>query len=154
MKTLILLVGNIGSGKSTEAEKWANIGYRVISRDAVRYMMGAGTYVFDTSLEPTIKRSTQALLEEFLKDEVNIVYDEVNVSKKLREPTIKLAKKHGYEVMVVVMPKIDKDMSVNRRLNNNHGDTTRSEWEYVWNMFNEMYEEPTMDEGVNIIAKG
>ena len=148
MKKLILLIGNIASGKTTETLKLVKEGYRVISRDAIRYMVGAGNYIFDIDLEPTIKRSTLALLEEFLKDEINIVYDEVNVSKKLREPTIKLAKKYGYEVYALILPRVSKEESVNRRLKDNHGETSKDVWEIVWENFDKLYEEPTKEEGI------
>jgi len=153
MKTLILLVGNIASGKSTEAKKWVDNGYRAISRDAVRYMVGAGDYTFDSDLEPTIKKGTLALLKEFLKDEVDIIYDEVNVSKRLREPTIKLAKQYGYNIVVVEMPRLEQKISVDRRLNAPHGQIDKSVWEIVWENFDEMYEEPTIDEGINNIIR-
>jgi len=151
MKKLTILVGNIGSGKSTKARELVKQGYRVVSRDAVRYMMGAGSYVFDTTLEPTIKRSIHALLEEFLKDDVDIVYDEVNVSKEMREPIIRLAKKYNYEITAIVIPSNDRELCINRRLNDPHGEFDRGDWEYVWETFNDMYERPTLDEGINII---
>jgi len=153
MKTLILLTGNIASGKSTLAKKWAKAGYRIISRDAIRYMVGAGDYIFNIDLEPTIKKGTLALLEEFLKDGIDIVYDEVNVNKKLREPTIKLAKKYGYKVLAVILPRLSKKESVNRRLKNPHGQPDRKIWEEVWERFDKIYEIPTLEEGINRIIK-
>lgn len=125
MKEIIIMIGNIASGKSTYSKKLVEKDYRVISRDAIRYMVGAGKYTFDIDLEPTIKKGTQALLEEFLKDDVNIVHDEVNINKKLREPTIKLAKKYNYKIIAIVIPKVEKELSVNRRLNQPHGDSER-----------------------------
>jgi len=37
-KELIILVGNIGTGKTTESKKLAKKGYIIISRDAFRYV--------------------------------------------------------------------------------------------------------------------
>ena len=153
MKTLVLLVGNIASGKSTLAKKWVDNGYRVISRDAVRYMVGAGNYTFDPDLEPTIKKGTLALMQEFLKDDIDIMCDEVNVSKRLRKPTIELAKQYGYTIVAVVMPRLEQAISVNRRLNAPHGKADSSIWEIVWSNFDEMYEEPTIDEGITNIIR-
>lgn len=153
MKKLILLVGNIGSGKSTIAKKYAKKNYRIISRDSIRYMVGAGNYVFDVKLEPTIKQATESLLKEFLYDKVSVVYDETNVSKRLRESTIKIAKRFGYKVTAIVLPKLTKNESVNRRMRSPHGNYSREIWETVWENFNSIYEEPTKDEGIDEVIK-
>ena len=49
MSKIIVLVGNIGSGKTTWIKKFLKKTkgkYVVVSRDAIRYMMGGGKYIF------------------------------------------------------------------------------------------------------------
>jgi predicted kinase len=153
MKEIIILVGNIGSGKSTLAKEYAKKGYVVISRDSFRYMIGAGTYRFDFKTEPFIKKSAIATLKTFLKSGYNLVYDEVNVSKKLRTHSIQLAKQFDYKIIVVKLPRLAKQISVDRRMRNPHGQPDRNVWNRVWEMFDEIYEEPTIKEGINKIIK-
>ena len=153
MKKLILLIGNIGSGKSTLAKKYANKSYRVISRDSIRYMVGAGKYVFNIKLEPIIKKGTLAILREFLKANIDIVYDEVNINKQLRKSTIKLAKKYGYKITAIELPKLSKKVSVKRRLKNPHGNSNKETWNAVWEMFDYMYEKSTKSEGIDEIIR-
>ena len=152
-KHLILLIGNIASGKSTLSKEYAEKGYVVVSRDAIRYMVGAGEYVFNPDLEPVIKTGTQALLEKFLEDELCIVYDEVNVCESLRQPTIELAKKYGYTITAVVLPRISKKKSVNRRVKDPHGTDDRDVWNTVWTNFNLMFQFPTLAEGIDEIIE-
>jgi predicted kinase len=153
MKEIIILVGNIGSGKSTLAKEYAKKGYVIISRDALRYMIGAGNYRFDFKIESFIKKSAVATLKIFLKSGYNLVYDEVNVSKKLRTHSIQLAKQFDYKVIVVKLPRLAKQISVDRRMRNPHGQYDRNIWNSVWERFDSIYQEPTIKEGIDKIIK-
>jgi len=153
MKEIILLVGNIGNGKSTLAKQYAKDGYIIISRDALRYMVGGGDYKFDLKVEPFIKKSAVATLKAFLKSGYNLVYDEVNVSKRLRCPTIQAAKQFGYKVNALVLPRLSQKKSVDRRMKNPHGQFDRNIWNTVWERFDSIYEEPTLKEGIDKIIK-
>lgn len=67
MKKLIILIGNIGCGKSTLAKKLVKKGYCIISRDSFRYMIGAGNYIFDLKYEPAVKCANLNTVECFFK---------------------------------------------------------------------------------------
>lgn len=153
MKKLIVLVGNIGAGKSTICKKYAKQGYIILSRDALRYMVGGGKYLFCTTIEPIIKRAFLQMLSTFMEEGVNIVVDETNVTVNTREKYIQLAKMHSYKVTAVVLPRLSKRVSVNRRMRHPHDTNDRSVWESVWEMFNEMYVTPSYKEGFDKIIK-
>jgi predicted kinase len=153
MKEIIILVGNIGSGKSTLAKEYAKKGYVIISRDSLRYMIGGGNYRFDKKLEPFIKQSAVEVLRVFLRSGQNLVYDETNVSKSLRKPTIQLAKIYGYKVVAVVLPRLSKEVSVARRLKTPHGNFSKKTWEWVWEQFDTIFEMPEKSEGIDRIIK-
>jgi tRNA uridine 5-carbamoylmethylation protein Kti12 len=154
---LVILIGNIGSGKSTLCRKYAKKGYIIISRDALRYMIGAGDYIFDYKYEPAIHAANLAILESFLAGGHNIVMDEVNVSKSLREAYIQLARSvsqiRPYKIIGVVLPRLSRAVSVDRRINSPHGNFPRETWEKVWDTFNKMYVTPTKAEGFDRIIK-
>jgi len=149
---LLLVVGNIGSGKSTKVKHLAQQGWIVISRDALRYMIGGSKYRFDFALEEYIRKSSLAVLEVFLKSKKNIVIDDVNISRRWRAIYVKLAKKYNYELRAHVLPRLTKKESVDRRLSNNHGDYTRFMWNVVWERFNLVYQMPTLKEGFDSIT--
>jgi predicted kinase len=153
MKHIIILVGNIGSGKSTTAKKYVDEGYIVIARDALRYMIGAGNYIFNLEVETAIWNSELKILKEFMKLGVNIIVDEIGITKTERARYLPLIKKYKYKSTVLIMPKLSKKESVNRRMINPHGQPNRKLWEEVWKKFNIKYEEPSLAEGFNEIVK-
>ena len=91
------------------------------------------------------------MLEKFLDLGVNIVVDEVGVSKLMREKYIRYAKKRGYICVCKEMPKLSKEISVSRRLQDPHGQPDKELWENVWQKFDDLYEKPTHEEGFDII---
>jgi len=146
-KKFIVLVGNIGTGKSTIVKQIVKHNYCCISRDSLRYMIGAGKYIFDPFLEPCIWRSERSIIQIMMNYDENIVVDEVGVSKSLRAPYLKLAIINGYEIIAYVMPKLSKKICVDRRVANSHGNNSRKVWERVWDQFNLVYSKPTLKEG-------
>jgi len=154
MKELIVLVANIGGGKSTLVKRYQQHGYVVIARDMLRYAIGGGDYVFNEKYEPIIWSTELTMLDDFLNLGVNIVVDEVGVSKSMRARYIHCAKMYDYKITCVVLPRLSMEESVNRRMNNPHGCPDRSVWEGVWKKFDGMYEEPTLEEGFDEIIKG
>jgi predicted kinase len=148
---LIMMVGNIGSGKSTLTKQYVEKGYIVISRDSLRYMLGGGKYIFDCCLETHIKKGVILLLQEFLKSGRNIIWDETNMSSKTRKPIILLCKKYNYNISAVIFPILPMKVCVKRRMSCPHGNFTEAVWKRVWTMFDSIYEEPTKKEGFDKI---
>jgi len=144
---LVILVGNIGSGKSTLTKKYQEAGFVVVSRDSIRYAIGGGRYIFNPDYEPIVHQLSIVMLIQFIDLGVDIIIDETNVTSDLRNQYIILANESGYHIKCVVLPKLSKEESINRRLKNPHGDFDRNIWEQVWKRFNETYEEPDKSEG-------
>jgi len=151
-KKLILIVGNIGSGKSTYSKKLKK-DYVIISRDALRCILGNGDYVFLNTFEPAVHRAEMAFFEGLLESGVNLVVDETNSSLRVRAMYLCLAKLYKYHTTAIVLPKLSKKECVDRRMNDSSRNYTRTDWEKVWDMFDRIYEEPTRKEGFNRIIK-
>lgn len=152
-KEIIILVGNIGSGKTTKTKELVEKGYVIISRDSLRYMIGSGQYIFNEDLEPAIWHSELKIVKEFMLLNSNIIVDETGMTKTERARYINLAQKYDYKVVVMLFPKLSMEESVNRRMNNPHGQPDRKLWENVWKKFNQRYEEPTFEEGIHEIRR-
>ena len=151
MPNLVMLVGNIGSGKSTLVKKLTKQGYMVISRDALRYMFGGGEYLFDVDLEPEVfklEKYALKLLSDFTYD---IIIDETNMSARGRKLYFDIIEGKGYTATAIVMPRLSKTESVARRMQANHGTGTATVWGEVWERFANVYVEPTDKEGFNNI---
>ena len=151
---IVIMVGNIGSGKSTLVGKYVEKGYLCVSRDALRYMVGAGKYIYNPiKIEESIFACEGKILRCLMLRRFNIVVDEVGVSKKFRYGYLQLARQYGYNAVAHVMRRLPKEICVERRMNNNHGDTSKEVWNRVWEKFNASYEEPSKTEGFTKIKK-
>src|SRR4030042_1637588 len=98
-KQMVILIGNIGEGKTTYCNKLVDKGFIAVSKDSLRYMIGNGNYLFDRRVEPTVKASAQNILSNFVKLGVNIVVDDCNVYRALRRYPLILGKRAGYKVI-------------------------------------------------------
>jgi len=147
---LIILTGNIGTGKSTLAKEYVKKGYYVISRDALRYMIGGGNYRFEEENEPLIHESEIAILEAYMCSVMPIIVDEVGINKLSRRKYIALAKFYNYKITVIVLPKISLKETLRRKLKVTHGQGSNV-WTMVYNKFKKQYEKPTIKEGIDEI---
>ena len=152
MNKIIFLVGNIGSGKSTIAKKLAKEGFVIVSRDALRHMFGAGEFLFTNKTERVICKSRNKIIRELMKLNLDIVIDETNMTKNIRNSVLCEVTKN-YKTIAYIMPKISKKESIRRRMLDSNGNTSKSKYEKVWTMFNSMYEDPTFEEFDEIIYK-
>jgi len=150
-KQLIILVGNIGSGKSTLARKYIEKRYVAIARDYIRYAIGEGKYIFNPNYESIIWEIEQYMFTRFMDLGVNIVVDEVGVSRRMRKAYIPYAQIKKYKIIALVLPRYTQEEAVNNRMKDPHGQNNRLLWESVWDKFNAIYTEPTKAEGFNEI---
>jgi len=149
---LIILVGNIGSGKSTYTKKYSK-DYVTLSPDAMRYMMGNGEYIFDPVLEPWLLGSLSHLYRDLVITGVNILIDSTNIKRSLREMYVEVAKKCNYHITCIEMPRLSKEESVARRLHDPHGSDDADIWGKVWEIMDSNYNEPLSDEGYDELIK-
>ncbi len=146
---LYILVGNISTGKSTFVKHFLQRHPKVvcISRDALRYMIGGGEYIFNENLEWSIFDAELYIIESFMKSGLDVIIDEVSISKKMRAAYINLAKGYNYSTIALIIPKISKQLCVDRRMKDSDRGTPREVWEDVWDKFNNQFETPTIEEG-------
>lgn len=152
MKEICILIGNIGSGKTTYCKEKVKEGYVIISKDDIRYSIGAGNYIFNLDYEQSI---SNCILEFFHSlshlNNIKIIIDETNMDKEARKLYLYWGTYYKYKKIAIIFPKLSKKESVIRRLENNHGDTSKEVWEAVWERKNLAYQEPTIEEGFNTI---
>lgn len=150
---IILLVGNIGTGKTTLAKKYAKQGYIVVARDSLRYMIGAGKYIFNLDLESAIWQTELDMVENFMALKQNLIIDEVGINESMRYKYIELAIKYFYTITSIELPRLSKKVAVDRRMKNPHQQHDRKLWEGIWEKFDKLYEEPTTKEGIHKIIR-
>ncbi len=154
-RQLIILIGNIGSGKSTLCKDYSAKGFHIVCRDTLRSMIGGPNgYVFSPATEEAIDAACIRLIETLLSQkEKSIVIDETNMTRKNRKRYIRFAKWAGYEVVAHETITFTKAEC----LANREKDTLRgyelSTWAEVWEKFNKSYQEPTFEEGFDMLIK-
>ena len=103
MKKLTIMCGIARSGKSTYVKKLReeNKNIAVVSRDSFREaIFGEKGYL---ESENVITIATMSALSEIMKDGLNVVIDNCNITYKRRKELYHLAKRHGYEVEVIAV---------------------------------------------------
>lgn len=158
---LIIMVGNIASGKSTYIEKFLveqdeqDKQYLVVSKDAIRRMFGGGGYLFDEKLESLVHDCIIEIIRNLMYAKANIIIDETNMRIATRLPFIKLADSFFYDKIALIVPEVSLEESLKRRC----GDAdsawgySKEVWAEVWNRKKNNYEEPTEEEGFNKIIR-
>jgi predicted kinase len=155
-RKLMLMVGNIGAGKTTYI-KSLNQEYITLSRDKMRFMIGNGEYIFSFRLENAIWHGELELFKGMINEGVNIAIDEINTNKNMRgryihQMLVNTWDSNKYEVIAVVFPRLSKKESVDRRMKDNHDKSIeRITWEEVWDHFDKNYTPPTIEEGFDKI---
>jgi predicted kinase len=161
---LIIMVGNICSGKTTWIKKFlqTNPDYIVISKDDIRRMFKVGKYVYDENLEPTIHNITITITYRLLEHDKNVIIDETNLTKLNRQSYLNLTKKFsniGFncKTIAVVIENTNKE-ELKRRIALRQNDISWGQgsiehWLEVWQNKSNKYEEPTIQEGFDEIRR-
>jgi len=153
MNEVVMLIGNIGTGKSTIARVLQKEeAYVIISADGMRYSIGGGNYLFNPKYESTIWRIVGFALNGFMELGINIIIDATNLSLYARKKNLDIIKKYeNYKVIGFVMPDLDMAAAVNRRMQDPHDSPDKNMWEGAWKRLNSTYEKPTKGEGFDEI---
>ena len=146
-QVMVILVGNVGCGKTTLSRRYADRNYVVVSRDALRSMIDGERYKFDFDLEPHVFEIETNAIEIFLEAGYNIVVDETNTSLRTRFRLLRLAEEHNVQTLIHVLPRLGRKECIDRRMKHDKRGYTRKRWEEIWDMFDKSYVEPNYKEG-------
>jgi len=156
---LIVLVGNIGSGKSTWIKKYKETheDVWVVSRDNIRYALGDGEYIYDKDFESYIQYFCSDIFNTLVDKQVgSIIIDETNMTRKVRKRYLRLNNlyipEYRYHTQAIVFPDLGENEHVRRRLGDNHGDTEEGTWIGVYRGLRGAYEAPTGGEGFDEVS--
>ena len=145
MQKIYLPIGLPGSGKSTWAiEKAKNdINTIIISKDNIREMI-KGEYVFDNRLEPLVTKITLSAFAETIQNNNDIILDETNLTKKVRNFWINEAKNinEDCEIIYVIFP--ERNDLLERRMRKDRG-YSKEKWKEVISKLKEIFQ-PISDE--------
>lgn len=142
--TLHLMVGNIGTGKTTTAKSLLDNNTLIVSDDNIAMMLGENYPEMWTEKHINLYSKIKLMCARYaLEAGFNVIVDGTHMSRKSREKFIKLPAK------VIVYTHTNKD-GLYRRLKDPRG-CTKERWTEIWNLFESQYEEPSFEEGMDEI---
>lgn len=155
---IYMMVGNIGSGKSTYIKNNLITPDCSISKDNIREELGGCIgvpYVWRKDIESLVDIIAKSIFESLLILQTKIiVLDGTFMTKNSRREAIIMAKEYGREIRCVVFDDRGEKVHVDRRMNDDRG-FDRAYWVRVYNKMKESYDAPTEYEGFKrIIYKG
>jgi predicted kinase len=95
MAKLIILRGVPASGKSTVAEQYREMGFTIVNRDNIRYIMFGKYWGVD---EQVVTDVENAMIESSLRADTSVVLDATNLNRKNLKTKLSLASRYGAEV--------------------------------------------------------
>lgn len=151
-KEFIIAIGNIGTGKSLIARKYALKGYEVVNMDSIVTMLDGGEYGrYDSGKSKLYRAAEIAILHELFEAESLVFLDRTCVNTIAREKYIIMAKEHGYKVTAIDFGSGDM-ASVQRRKEDNKGVSIEA-WDSVHQKFKAIYEPASFKEGFDDIIE-
>ena len=146
--TLYITVGLPGSGKSTYVKNFIKdkeIEY--LSSDSLRAVYGKSEE--DQTVTPLVFGHIKRKVDEFLKDDKNVLVDATSVNRKERSDYINTAKKYGAKVVAIVF-KMDRQGLIDRnKKRGEQGGRVVPDW--VIDKMLAKYEEPSYSEGIDVM---
>ena len=150
MQELILLVGNVGCGKSFLAKRLTKRGAIAINNDALLQTFHGGEYTYDSNLKEFYHECEREIFSNALMTGRSIVVDRTNMDKKSRQRFIEPSQKYPDLEVVVFDFGPGTDISLQRRLNSPKEQTAKT-WTSVHKMLKSKYEKPSFDEDIHRI---
>lgn len=128
---MIIMTGFPGSGKTTFVKQHFNDKYKIVSGDELKTMKKIINYT-----------------TRMLEDKHSVIIDSTNPSKKKRAEYIEIAKKFNIPVRCIYIT-TSLEESIYR--NNERAKTGNGVPKIVYNIYKKHFEEPTQDEGCEVI---
>jgi tRNA uridine 5-carbamoylmethylation protein Kti12 len=153
MSKVYIMIGVIGSGKTTKAKEILkeNPDAVYICRDDLRYAIGGGSYRFEEELEPVIKSTTRSIIASSLAKGYDVIIDECNITKKARRSYTTLAREADPFCELIFIYCEDNGHNVELRMQDSRG-TSEKKWEEVYINMTGAFETPSPEENYDKIV--
>ncbi len=149
MSTLYVLVGNIGSGKTTWARQQvkANPRVRIVSPDAIRQML-FGDYEYRVEMDAIITDICCRAIHDLLLADYEVVVDACNYTRARRLAWIRVAERLNCKVCGIYFPKREASWHVGNRLKSAHAEN--KDWKRIWEENERTWEAPCFTDEITV----
>jgi len=153
MQYIHLMIGNIGTGKTTTATKILeeNPNTLYVSDDDICTLVNMGNYgpeLWSNKYWPVYSAIKRSIAEIAIENGFSIIIDSTNMSESKRAVWVKKAKQ--LNVSIIAHVHLDHALGIKRRQETPRGQTFEM-WQKVYERFQSEYEEVTSAEGFNEI---
>jgi len=148
MKTCIIVIGNIASGKTTATLEFLEYDFKVVSADSIRQALNGGKHKFDKKLESIVWSCEFHLFKLLLHYGLNVIVDATNLTKSYRKRYLNHLKNEypEYQRMVIVMPRISLRETLKRKKALGATKEELNAWRDVYLRYDKLMEPPTDEE--------
>lgn len=154
MPKLVVLIGNVASGKSTYCKQAAAHGSIIVNDDSITNAVHAGLYTqYDKSLKPLYKSVENTIIQLGLALGRNVIIDRPNIRRASRRRYIGLAHSLDAIVELVMFPREIPEIHAQRRANHDARGYNYDYWLKAAQVFDTKFEPPTADEGYDEITQ-
>lgn len=144
-----LLVGNIGSGKSTFVRDFVDKKVLVVNDDAIVDACHGGiNRLYQEENKPLYKSIENMIIAWGVDKDYDILIDRPNMTKKSRKRYIGIAHSLDVSIKAVVFPLDKSTVHAMRRFNSDPRGYSYASWLEVAERNREAYEVPTVEEGL------
>ena len=152
---LIIMTGNIGSGKSLIARKYAQRGFVIISMDSIQQLMHGGIYgLYDRSLKLVYHRVEEEMVLESLRAGKSVLVDRTLMYPDARNRFIRMASflSKGSPPITIMSLNFGQGSFENleNRMKEPRG-LSFKKWQDIFHVMFELYQRPSLEEGFDII---
>jgi len=154
MQKLIIFTGNVGTGKSLIASKYAKDGYVVVNMDSITTMVHGGEYgLYDPAKRGIYHESETAAIIAALEGGCSVVVDRTNMKRSDRARYLNFGGLFNNLRFISIDWGPGDGASLSRRLKQPNG-IPESQWTSVHEYMAKSYEKPTHDEGFDQCLTG
>lgn len=142
-----ILVGMVGSGKSSWARMQAGTDFNVIriGVDDIRSMI-KDKYTFDFQLEPLVDKMKLTMIKEIISAGKDVIIDDIHLTKDSREKLCAIIQGIESDIEIIyVWMQCDNEVALKRRLTNLRG-ATEFEWRQIMDKHVRMFDTPSIAE--------
>ena len=144
---IILLMGNVGTGKSTHARTYESA--VICCLDSIVESI-EGKYVHRKEHRPIYHAVEDTTIETALKQNIDVVIDRTCMSRFKRKRFVLMAKQFQTTIECIDFGP-GNDKSLEQRISDGNRGYTPEKWREIHLMMMMKYEKPSLNEGFNII---